>query len=111
MDFGSIILDVSHPRPTDTGVKGAIDLDVTLRLDLGHDADGRETDGTVDVEGEITLAHDHAGEWVAYGPAPDYWVSGNLLAKIQDAMCDSDTMGKLLCEIAARAARVIEANA
>lgn len=63
----AIEVKASNARPTNTGVEGALDVDVAVRID-----------GT-EVEGEVTLGKIN-GLWVAYGDAPDYWVSGGLLA-------------------------------
>jgi hypothetical protein len=67
-----VTVTVSVASPTTTGVEGALDVDVTVTL-----ADGTE------VEGEVTLARrEHDGAWAAYGDAPDYWISGALLAQL-----------------------------
>lgn len=66
-------VSVGVVSPTTEGVEGAMDVDVTVTL----------SDGT-EIEGEVTLARQsYDGAWAAYGPAPDYWISGALLARLQ----------------------------
>lgn len=63
----------SIAAPTTTGVDGALDVDVTVTL-----PDGRT------LEGEVTLARrEYDGAWAAYGDAPDYWISGAMLAALK----------------------------
>jgi hypothetical protein len=67
-----VTVAVSVASPTTTDVEGALDVDVTVTL----------SDGT-EIEGEVTLARrEHDGAWAAYGDAPDYWISGALLARL-----------------------------
>jgi hypothetical protein len=57
---------------TTTGVEGGLDVNVTVEIN------------GLDCDGEVTLVQDSVnGGWCAYGPAPEYWVSGALLSWLQ----------------------------
>lgn len=65
------IVNAGPARETSTGVKGGIDVDVTVRV--GDDL----------IEGGVTLAPaQHDGRLAAYGNSPDTWISGALLARL-----------------------------
>ncbi|MBX3264889.1 MAG: hypothetical protein KF782_34780 [Labilithrix sp.] len=85
---------------TATGVEGGLDVGVTVTL-----PDGREVDG------EVTLApSDHASRpaYEAYGPSPDYWVSGGLLRALYAALDGDDLRDALeAIESAAAAATTV----
>lgn len=73
----TIILD--NYRATTTGVRGGVDIDVTLTAPGG---------ATV-ARGAITVAPQHDGRFVAYGNHPEHWVSGDLLQKLSE-LSDAD---------------------
>lgn len=84
-------ITASNPRPTDTGVTGGIDFDVSIALD------GRA------LTGEVTLAPGRDGDLEPYGD-PDHWVSGALLAELREL--PGDTFSRVLREVAAEAREV-----
>ena len=85
-----IEITAQNARPTDTGVNGAMDVYVEITMD------GRE------ICGDVTMVrHELTGEWVPYGNAADYWVSGRMLRELSDLRS-----GQKLCELLAKIARV-----
>jgi hypothetical protein len=75
---------ISTIRPTTTGVRGALDVTVTV-------------DG---IEGEATVAPDEVnGGYAVYGDCLDMWLSGNLCRLPRD----------VIAEIAAEVCAVAEA--
>jgi hypothetical protein len=67
-------------RVGSTGVRDSVDVDVTVWLEEGRRS----------VEGEVTLARDHTGEFAAYGVSADMWVSGALLIALSEAVGEDD---------------------
>lgn len=77
-------ITISTIRPTTTGVRGALDVTVTV-------------DG---IEGEATICADEInGGYCVYGDSVDMWLSGNLCRLGQD----------VIAEIAAEVCAVAEA--
>ncbi len=76
----SIHVAASIATPSDcTDAPGAVDIDVTVTI------------GNVQHDGEVTLAPQQSdGRLAAYGSAPDYWISGDLLAELY-AACERIT--------------------
>lgn len=67
----------SHVRPTDTGVDGALDVDVEIAVD------------GCEFAGEVTLVRrdDRREEWAAWG-GRDHWVQGALLRALDAHLSD-----------------------
>jgi hypothetical protein len=90
-------VQASGVRPTDTGVDGGVDLDVTCEINgLSH-------------EGEVTLVPSRNGEYVAYGNSADMWVSGGLLSWLAD-IDEGRELADLLSDLESVAARSAEAR-
>ena len=71
-------IKASNPRPTAVGVKGGMDVDVTLNL--AHTT----------AYGEVTLVPDRVnGGWGSLGAQPVHWVSPGLMS-VLDALGDRD---------------------
>jgi hypothetical protein len=73
----------SNPRPTDTGTRRGVDIDVSVTL-----PDGRVIDG------EVTLcpAEDGRPVYESWGPSADFWVSGKLLQELFSVEAYRDTL-------------------
>lgn len=94
MNTNTTTVSASNARPTSCGVTDGVDVDVTITLDGERYC------------GEVTLAPDHRGKYVAYGNAADMWVSGALLARLQRGDGGTYNLRDVLNEIEAEAARV-----
>jgi hypothetical protein len=83
-----------NARPTDTGVRRGVDVNVTVVL------------GDRTIEGEVTLlpAVDGRPRYEAWEAGPDNWVSGGLLGELH-ALSDVK-FGEALDEIEAAASEV-----
>jgi hypothetical protein len=67
-------IEASNPIATNTGVEGAVDVDV----DVG------------DLSGEVTMVRDEAnGGWTSYGPDANYWIESNFLATLRERYGDA----------------------
>lgn len=63
-----ITVEVSEPCPTDTGVRGGLDLDVDVYV------------GNKRISGQCTLVwEEHNNRWAPYGMGLDFWLSGELV--------------------------------
>lgn len=61
-------IEASNPIATDTGIEGAVDVDI----DVG------------DLSGEVTMVRDEAnGGWTTYGPDANLWVESNFLSELR----------------------------
>jgi hypothetical protein len=85
-----------NPRPTSTGVPRGWDVAVLVRMGAGGEI----------VAGEVTLVprEDGGPGYVAYGPGPDYWVSGELLRLLGVHLGHGDALRCMLDRIESVAA-------
>ena len=88
----SVIVTASFPTPTDTGVDGAMDVDVDVEI------------GDKTYNGGVTLIKDHHGDWSSWG-CRDNWMDQPLL----DAMDSVEDPDDLSAEIVHAAAAEIVA--
>lgn len=98
------MVTADYARETDTGVEGAMDVDVTIVLASGPT-----------MSGEVTMVRDRDSNsrlgWRSYGDGADHWVSGDLLGALRAHYADHvEDLRRALAEIECAAAEAINAD-
>lgn len=95
MTNAEINITASTPAPTTTGVRGGVDVSVTITMESRS------------MDGNVTLLRDHTGCWVSWGE-PANWVDGNLLEEVGEWATDDRPQSEILQLICSETAKAIE---